>query len=88
MKKNLTNISRKLRNLPCIHNHPLPHTTIILTYYLSSRGPNVPKTARAVQLKLADRVFWWDKYFRFRMGEFFDDLLPTLDLPDSFTCAG
>lgn len=32
--------------------------------------------------------FWWDKLFRFTPYEFFEELVPVLDLPDNFSVDG
>ena len=43
-----------------------------------------PLTARQMWWQLRDKEAWWDKLFRFKVDEFFDDLLPVLDLPAVF----
>lgn len=35
-----------------------------------------------------DQEFWWEKLFRFSPVEFFEELVPVLDLPESFTVDG
>ena len=40
-----------------------------------------PLTAHQMWWQLRDKEAWWDKLFRFKVDEFFDDLLFVLDLP-------
>lgn len=50
--------------------------------------PDTPHSASEVYLQLRDKPGWWNKLFRFTPDEFFDGLVPHLDLPDSFSQGG
>jgi hypothetical protein len=57
------------------------------TFYLRLQ-PDTPLSASAVYLQLRKQPMWWNKLFRFTPDDFFDGLVPHLDLPDSFSQGG
>ena len=61
-------------------NRPRPSTDM---FYLRMNS-STPLTARQMWWQLHDKEAWWDKLFRFKVDEFFDDLLPVLALPAVF----
>ena len=65
-------------------NRPRPSTDM---FYLRV-DRRTPLTARQMWWQLRDKEAWWDKLFRFKVDEFFDDLLPVLDLPAVFKKTG
>ena len=70
--------------------HP-PPPTHPPTHHTHSNRPDRPMTARAVYDKhMADgATFWWDHNFRFTPEEYFNRLVPVLNLPDhDWSCDG